>query len=103
MPVSTKPPSPFATSTSSTSRPPPPGPPRSGLYSRRVEDSELTGITGDHGDRTTRDTETNLLDELVLPGAMLGDYRIERPLGRGAMGVVYEAAHPLIGKRAAIK
>jgi serine/threonine protein kinase len=36
-------------------------------------------------------------------GVMVGDYRIERKLGHGGMGSVYEAIHPLIEKRVAIK
>jgi len=33
----------------------------------------------------------------------VGEYKIERLLGEGGFGSVYEAVHPLIGKRAAIK
>jgi serine/threonine protein kinase len=41
--------------------------------------------------------------EDLAPGARIGDYRIERELGRGGMSVVYAATHLVIGKRAAIK
>ena len=34
---------------------------------------------------------------------MLGDWRVVGELGRGAMGIVYEAVHPIIGKRGALK
>jgi serine/threonine protein kinase len=37
------------------------------------------------------------------PGTQVGEYRIVRPIGSGAMGEVYEACHPDIGKRVAIK
>jgi len=36
-------------------------------------------------------------------GARAGDYEIEQLVGAGAMGEVYAARHPLIGKRAAVK
>jgi hypothetical protein len=36
-------------------------------------------------------------------GEMVGEYRVERKIGQGGMGIVYGAVHPLIGKRAAIK
>ena len=36
-------------------------------------------------------------------GTMLGGYRIVRSIARGGMGTVYEAVHPMIGKRVAIK
>src|SRR3954471_5448371 len=36
-------------------------------------------------------------------GEMVGEYRVEGELGRGGMGRVYAATHPVIAKRAAIK
>jgi serine/threonine-protein kinase len=41
--------------------------------------------------------------EELEAGTMVGDYRIERRIGYGGMGIVYGAVHPVIGKRAAIK
>lgn len=38
-----------------------------------------------------------------LVGVMAGEYRIEAPLGRGGLGIVYRALHPAIGKAVAIK
>jgi serine/threonine-protein kinase len=39
----------------------------------------------------------------VSQGAMVGEYRIERKIAEGGMAAVYEAVHPVIGKRVAIK
>jgi tRNA A-37 threonylcarbamoyl transferase component Bud32 len=39
----------------------------------------------------------------VLLGQMLGSYRLDRVLGEGGMGAVYEGVHPVIGARVAIK
>jgi serine/threonine-protein kinase len=39
----------------------------------------------------------------LVPGAMVGEYRVEMQLGQGGMATVFGAVHPLIGKRAAIK
>ncbi len=42
-------------------------------------------------------------DDTLEPGTMLGEFRIEHVIGRGGMGCVYSAIHPVIGKKAAIK
>ena len=39
----------------------------------------------------------------LAPGTAAGDYVIERQLGHGGMGTVYQAIHPVIDKRVAIK
>ena len=36
-------------------------------------------------------------------GTIVGDYVIEKRLGHGGMGTVYQAIHPVIDKRVAIK
>jgi serine/threonine-protein kinase len=47
-------------------------------------------------------SDTHRVEELA-PGTLVGEYRVERKIGAGGMGVVYGAKHPVIGKRAAIK
>src|SRR5437016_14301351 len=44
---------------------------------------------------------TSMSDPLV--GSMLGEYEIKQRVGSGGMGIVYEALHPAIGKKVAIK
>ncbi|MEJ7604346.1 MAG: serine/threonine-protein kinase, partial [Kofleriaceae bacterium] len=39
----------------------------------------------------------------LAPGTVIAEYVVERFLGAGAMGSVYEGRHPVIGKRVAIK
>ncbi len=45
----------------------------------------------------------SLREEDLVPGTVVGEFRIEGKLGQGGQGTVYAAIHPLIGKRAAIK
>src|SRR6187551_729785 len=39
----------------------------------------------------------------LRPGSHLSEYRIERLIGRGGMGGVYQAEHTHLGKRVALK
>src|SRR3954464_8584405 len=38
-----------------------------------------------------------------VAGLMAGEYRLGRKLGEGGFGAVYEAVHPLLKRRAAVK
>src|ERR1700733_2769529 len=51
----------------------------------------------------TPDDDAPIVDKHISVGTDVGGYLIEGDLARGRMRVVYPAAHPLIGKRAAIK
>ena len=42
-------------------------------------------------------------DPELAPGTVVGDYQIERQIGVGGMGTVYQAIHPVIDKRVALK
>ncbi len=50
-------------------------------------------------DTTSREARGQALE----PGDSVGEYLIVRLLGEGGFGTVYEARHPVIGKRAAVK
>ncbi|HEY1547140.1 MAG TPA: serine/threonine-protein kinase [Kofleriaceae bacterium] len=43
------------------------------------------------------------VDDALPPGTLAGEYVVERFLGAGAMGEVYAGAHPVLGKKVAIK
>src|SRR5512140_1922703 len=49
-----------------------------------------------------RITRPSFMLELV-EGSPVGEYEIQAQIGEGAMGTVYSAIHPLIGKKVAIK
>ncbi len=56
-----------------------------------------------HGLADDGDTITTVSNDQLEPGRDVGGYLIDGVLGQGAMGTVYSATHPVIGKRAAIK
>ncbi len=47
--------------------------------------------------------QTLVLDSPVMELPVLGRYRLERELGRGAVGIVYLAVDPAIGRQVAVK
>lgn len=56
------------------------------------------------GMAATSDSVTaDALPSGLSPGSVFGQYRIEREIGRGGMGIVYEATHLLLEKRVALK
>src|SRR5262249_55601484 len=59
----------------------------------------LEGMAGAAGPAS--ETPSNPAD--LAPGRTFGAYRIEREIGRGGMGVVYEAVHLALDKRVALK
>lgn len=57
----------------------------------------------DQGGRTRSDLPPTTLGSGVGPGKEIGDYELLRPIGRGGMGIVYEALNRNLGHRVAIK
>ena len=65
---------------------------------RPTDAHDAVGFPVDDGD-----TVTTVGNDQIDPGTEVGGYVIDGVLGKGGMGTVYSATHPVIGKRAAIK
>ena len=52
---------------------------------------------------TNSGSHRRMPDPELAPGTVVGDYEIERQIGVGGMGTVYQAIHPVIDKRVALK
>jgi serine/threonine protein kinase len=66
-------------------------------YPETAESCEADGTT------LVPDATFTSVERDLSPGEIVGEYRIERRIGRGSFGVVYAAVHPVIGKAAAVK
>ena len=76
----------------------------SGFRDSTLRRSQLANIADRFPNAGSPDTsKTLVLDTPVMELPVLGRYRLERELGRGAMGTVYLATDPTIGREVAIK
>ena len=65
-----------------------------------ADDSKFCPVDGTATLGGSDETEA---EDPLLGRTLGGRYRIERKLGEGGMGAVYEAEHTLLGKHVAIK
>jgi eukaryotic-like serine/threonine-protein kinase len=71
--------------------------------SRSVPDAAELGAASTEAPVPEPEPELVPGDRLLEPGSRAGEYVIERVLGAGGFGTVYEAVQPVIRKRVAIK
>lgn len=69
----------------------------------RALNLENTVILGNSAAHADGPGESLILDQASLSNPMLGRYEVERELGKGAMGIVYQGKDPQIGRVVAIK
>lgn len=77
-----------------------------------ADDSDSTSSGGPKLDAPANDSAFERLlsevasapySDVLLEGALIGEYRLVKQLGKGTFGTVYHGAHSVIGKQAALK
>jgi serine/threonine-protein kinase len=70
---------------------------------RRVTPAAAASAFPKIDDDREADPVDALGDDVLAPGAQIGEYELTEKIGEGGMGVVWGGVHPVIGKRVAIK
>jgi len=73
------------------------------IQERRARHQTLPETSPLNGNNSGNFTATLVVDDSKVERPVLGRYRVEREIGRGAMGMVYLGSDPKIGRTVAIK